>query len=130
MIEWRNDKWMNEWMTEWMINEWWMNCLWESVDYVWTLRPTALKRSLKNSYLNSFIFKDLTRSDGCLFSKTSCLYIKRSFISKTFLCLSFGQGFTGLHLCKLKRSNLTKRSISVRMFHTIYIFICASCHLN
>ena len=42
--------------------------------------------------------KDLCRSDDCLFSKTSCLYIKRSFISKTFLCLSFGQGFSGLHL--------------------------------
>ena len=63
------------------------NCIWVSLVYFWTLRPTAPKRSLKKNLFGVFQI-----------SKTWCLYIKRSFIWKTFLCLSFVWSSFGLDI--------------------------------
>ena len=69
MDEWIMDKWINE-LNEWRMKTYdnccmthhLLNCTWLSLVYVWTLRPMAQKRSLKKTYLESFMFQ---RPDVC-----------------------------------------------------------------
>ena len=85
-----NDEWMNnEWMmkTDDCVTHHLFNCICSSLVYVWTLRPTAPKRSLRNIYLSSFksqrplsfrrlfIFKDL------MFVHKKVFHIKDLFMS-------------------------------------------------
>ena len=91
-----------KWIMKWMINEWCcinhhpFNCIWLGLEYVWTLRPSALKRYLKKSSLKSFFFQRPLSFRLLFFSKTFVVYMKRSFIWKTFLGLPIVLSSVGL----------------------------------
>ena len=78
---------MNEWF--WM-NEW-MNCIWEDLEYVWTLRPAAPKRSLKKKSLASLIFQRPLSFRHPFFERPLCCTYKGLSYERPFYVFHFIQ---------------------------------------